>query len=111
MANCEWLIANQELVLHAEFVLPAAVKDLKLIFLVNRGFTAKRFAEKVQAMLQLKRAPRLRLHDREAPPEQQQGEVLESLKSLGGYYDRFGDFEASQVTLGCQAGGLAFGNL
>ena len=75
-------------------VLPASVRDLKLIFLVHRGFSVKQFADKVQSMLQLNRSPRLRLFDTEEAPEaQEQGEIMVRDKKLGGYYDRHGDFD------------------
>ena len=87
-------------------VLPASVRELQLIFLVKRSFTARHFATKVQTMLQLGRTPRLRLHQPEgggaasaAAEGGAEGELLEGGKSLGGYFDRHGDFEEDLLHL------------
>jgi hypothetical protein len=100
-------------------VLPASVRELQLIFLVKRTFTAKHFATKVQTMLQLGRAPRLRLHQPEgggaegggaegggaeggagaAAEDDMHSGLLEEGKSLGGYFDRHGDFDEDLLHL------------
>ena len=80
-------------------VLPASVRELQLIFLVKRSFTARHFAAKVQTMLQLGRAPRLRLHQPEGGGAAAEGELLEGGKPLGGYFDRHGDFDEDLLHL------------